>query len=31
MIVDGEAINSDSWEIALYLERQCPDSPSLFV
>lgn len=30
VIVDGETVVSDSWAIALYLERHYPDRPSLF-
>ncbi|MFT5486782.1 MAG: glutathione S-transferase [Paracoccaceae bacterium] len=30
VIRDGETVVSDSWAIAEYLERQYPDSPSLF-
>ena len=30
VLVDGETVVSDSWEIARYLERTYPDTPSLF-
>ena len=30
VLVDGEAVICDSWEIARYLERTYPDAPSLF-
>jgi glutathione S-transferase len=30
VLVDGDAVVSDSWEIARYLERTYPEAPSLF-
>ena len=30
VMVDGEAIRADSWDIATYLEETYPDAPSLF-
>lgn len=30
VLVDGEQVIHDSWQIACYLERQYPDAPSLF-
>ena len=30
VLVDGETVVADSWEIACYLERAYPDRPSLF-
>ena len=30
MLVNGEKVISDSWEIAKYLEKTYPDEPSLF-
>jgi len=30
VLADGETVVSDSWEIALYLERRYPERPSLF-
>lgn len=30
VLVDGDSVISDSWEIAAYLERAYPDRPSLF-
>lgn len=30
VLVDGETVVSDSWDIARYLERDYPDRPSLF-
>ena len=30
VMVDGEAVRADSWDIATYLEETYPDAPSLF-
>ncbi|MDO5103725.1 MAG: glutathione S-transferase family protein [Lautropia sp.] len=30
VLVDGEQVIADSWQIACYLERRYPDAPSLF-
>ncbi len=30
VMVDGEAVHTDSWDIAVYLETAYPDAPSLF-
>lgn len=30
VLVDGEAVHTDSWDIAVYLETAYPDAPSLF-
>lgn len=30
VLVDGDQVIADSWQIACYLERQYPDAPSLF-
>jgi len=30
VLVDGDTVVSDSWQIALYLERAYPDAPALF-
>jgi len=30
VLVDGEKVVFDSWDIALYLEETCPDRPALF-
>ncbi|MEI6161100.1 MAG: glutathione S-transferase family protein [Roseococcus sp.] len=30
ILLDGDAVLTDSWDIALHLDRTCPDAPALF-